>query len=138
MAVLYFKNPETGAFEPLSIGGGGGSAIDDTTPSTVTVYSSKKTQDEIDRLDEQINEQKEANEAQDEEIAKRARDADLAAVAKSGSYNDLKDKPTIPNTYNLPMASTSVLGGVKVGNGLSIDASGVLFVSLNSAEGVSF
>jgi hypothetical protein len=96
MAVLYFKNPETGAFEPLSIGGGGGSAIDDTTPSTVTVYSGKKTQDEIDRLSEQINEQKEAIDKQGEAIAKKANDADLAAVAKSGSYNDLSNKPTIP------------------------------------------
>ena len=38
----------------------------------------------------------EENATQDEEIAKRAKDADLAAVAKSGSYNDLTNKPTIP------------------------------------------
>lgn len=36
------------------------------------------------------------NAKQDEEIEKRAKDADLAAVAKSGSYNDLKDAPKIP------------------------------------------
>ena len=40
----------------------------------------------------QLNEK---NAAQDEEIAKKANDSDLAAVAKSGSYNDLKDKPEI-------------------------------------------
>ena len=38
----------------------------------------------------------------------------LANVAKTGSYNDLTDKPTIPNEYTLPTASTDVLGGVKV------------------------
>lgn len=51
----------------------------------------------------------------------------LAAVATSGSYNDLEDKPTIitsyndltdkpsiPTAYTLPIASTTVLGGVKV------------------------
>lgn len=34
-------------------------------------------------------------EAQDEEIDKKANSADLATVATSGSYNDLKDKPAI-------------------------------------------
>ena len=51
----------------------------------------------------------------------------LSAVATSGSYNDLTDKPTIitsyndltdkptiPTAYTLPTASTTVLGGVKV------------------------
>lgn len=51
----------------------------------------------------------------------------LAAVATSGSYNDLSnkptiitsyndltDKPSIPSAYVLPTASTTVLGGVKV------------------------
>lgn len=36
----------------------------------------------------------------------------LAAVATSGSYNDLSDKPNIPPEYSLPNASTSVRGGV--------------------------
>lgn len=94
--------------------------------------------------------------------------ADLAAVAESGSYNDLSNKPTIGNatitiqkngtsagtfttnaTSNksinitvptatseltndsgfitgVPTASTTTLGGIKVGDNLSIDASGVL------------
>lgn len=43
-----------------------------------------------------VNSLNQANAAQDTEIAKKANDADLAAVAKSGSYNDLTDKPTIP------------------------------------------
>lgn len=50
----------------------------------------------------------------------------LATVATSGSYNDLSNKPTIPAPYTLPTASNTVLGGVKVGTGLAIDAEGVL------------
>ena len=37
----------------------------------------------------------------------------LAAVATSGSYNDLSNKPTIPSAYTLPIALASALGGVK-------------------------
>ena len=43
----------------------------------------------------------------------------------SGNYNDLSNKPTIPNEYSLPIASSTTLGGVKVGNNLSIDVNGV-------------
>lgn len=42
----------------------------------------------------------------------------LATVAKTGSYNDLTDKP---EAYILPKASTTVLGGVKV-DGTTITA----------------
>lgn len=81
----------------------------------------------------------------------------FATVATSGSYNDLRNKPTIPTslptpnsltftgattgtwngssaktvnipTYSLPTASASTLGGVKVGSGLSI-SNGVLSTS---------
>lgn len=81
----------------------------------------------------------------------------FAAVATSGSYNDLSNKPTIPTslptpnsltftgattgtwngssaktvnipTYSLPTASASTLGGVKVGSGLNI-SNGVLSTS---------
>lgn len=44
----------------------------------------------------------------------------LATVAETGSYNDLTDQPTIPTAYTLPTATSSVLGGVKVGTNLSI------------------
>jgi hypothetical protein len=50
----------------------------------------------------------------------------FATVATSGSYNDLQNKPTIPAAYSLPTASSSTLGGIKVGTNLSIDANGVL------------
>ena len=51
--------------------------------------------------------------------------ADLSTVATSGSYEDLKNKPTIPAAYELPVASATTLGGVKVGSGLDI-TNGVL------------
>ena len=38
---------------------------------------------------------------------------EFAAVATTGSYNDLSNKPTIPSAYTLPVATVSVLGGVK-------------------------
>jgi hypothetical protein len=59
-------------------------------------------------------------------LALKANTASLSTVATSGSYNDLSNKPTIPAAYTLPVASASVLGGVKVGSNLSIDANGVL------------
>ena len=98
-----------------------GAKIDDTTPSSTTTYSSSKIESEISKL----------NEA-------KANNADLAAVAKSGSYTDLTNKPTIPAAYTLPTASASLLGGVKVGTGLAIDANGVLSLNVSNASGVSF
>ena len=50
----------------------------------------------------------------------------LQNVAKSGSYNDLTDKPSIPSPYVLPKASSSTLGGIKVGAGLSVAGDGTL------------
>jgi hypothetical protein len=52
----------------------------------------------------------------------------LATVATSGSYDDLDDKPTIPTEYTLPTATNSVLGGVKIGTGVTI-TDGVISVS---------
>ena len=115
----------------VEVPGGVGAAIDDTTPSTTTTYSSQKIEDELSALNG-------ANAAQDTEIAKKANDADLAKVAKSGSYDDLTGKPTIPSAYTLPTASASVLGGVKVGTGLAIDENGVLSLNVSNASGVSF
>lgn len=66
-----------------------GAKIDDTTPSSTTTYSSQKIESELTALNE-------ANATQNTEIAKKANDAELAPVAKSGSYNDLTNKPTIP------------------------------------------
>lgn len=49
-----------------------------------------------------------------------AKTTDLSAVAKTGSYNDLTNKPTIPVAYTLPNATSSTLGGVKVGSNISV------------------
>lgn len=91
----------------------------------------------------------------------------LATVATSGSYNDLSNKPTIPSSlpanggnaatvggftvgcnvpadavftdtvYTLPNATSSVLGGVKVGTNISV-SSGTISVAnaSTSAKGV--
>ena len=44
----------------------------------------------------------------------------------------------IPTAYTLPNASASVLGGIKVGAGLTIDENGVLSLNVSNASGVSF
>lgn len=56
---------------------------------------------------------------------------DLSEVAKSGSYDDLTNKPTIPSAYTLPTASTTVMGGVKIGSNISV-SNGV--ISLNKSN----
>lgn len=55
----------------------------------------------------------------------------LSTVATSGSYNDLTNKPTIPSAYTLPTASTTVMGGVKIGSNISV-SNGV--ISLNKSN----
>lgn len=60
---------------------------------------------------------------------------DIANVAKTGSYNDLTDKPAIPSEYELPIASGSQLGGVKIGVGLEITQDGTLNVTIESGGG---
>ena len=52
----------------------------------------------------------------------------------SGSYTDLTNKPSIPSAYTLPTASSSVLGGIKIGTGLSIDVNGVVTASSGSVS----
>lgn len=55
--------------------------------------------------------------------------ADLKTVAFTGSYNDLTDKPDIPSQYDLPTASSTTLGGIKIGTNITIDSDGVASVS---------
>ena len=47
----------------------------------------------------------------------------LSTVATSGSYDDLINKPS---PYTLPTASSTILGGIKVGDNLSIEMDGTL------------
>ena len=104
-----------------SEGGGTPIEIDDTLTQSGKAADAKAVGDQLNAL----------NEA-------KANNADLAAVAKSGRYDDLTGKPTIPSAYTLPTASASVLGGVKVGTGLTIDENGVLSLNVSNASGVSF
>ena len=60
-----------------------------------------------------------------------AKASSLAAVATSGSYDDLTNKPIIPSAYTLPTASTMVMGGVKIGSNISV-SDGV--ISLNKSN----
>lgn len=60
---------------------------------------------------------------------------DIANVAKTGSYNDLTDKPAIPSEYKLPIASGSQLGGVKIGNGLNVAGDGTVSVAGGTGGG---
>ena len=55
----------------------------------------------------------------------------LSTVAKTGSYDDLADKPTIPSAYVLKAATSSALGGVKSGGDITVATSGA--VTVNSA-----
>jgi hypothetical protein len=50
----------------------------------------------------------------------------FATVATTGSYTDLSNTPA---AYTLPTATASVLGGVKIGSGISIDGNGVISAS---------
>lgn len=59
----------------------------------------------------------------------------LSKVATSGSYNDLTNKPTIPSAYTLPKATTSTLGGIKVGDGLEITGDGTLNCIIDPGSG---
>lgn len=56
----------------------------------------------------------------------------LAAVATSGKYSDLSGKPS---AYTLPKASSSTLGGIKVGSNLTIDSNGVLSAVIPNSSG---
>ena len=65
------------------------------------------------------------------ELNKKANDADLSTVAKTGSYNDLTNKPSV---YVLPTASTTQLGGVKV-DGSTITISSGVISAVNTSSG---
>lgn len=60
--------------------------------------------------------------------------SDLSAVAVTGNYNDLTNKPTAGN-YTLPPASGAVLGGVKISTGLTVTGDGTLSANVASVAG---
>lgn len=58
----------------------------------------------------------------------------LATVATTGDYNDLTNKPSIPAAYTLPTASTSVMGGVKIGSNINVSG-GVISLTRANVTG---
>ena len=63
-----------------------------------------------------------------------AKTSSLATVATSGSYDDLTDKPSIPEAYTLPVASTTALGGVKVdGTTITVTPEGTISATQGSS-----
>ena len=62
----------------------------------------------------------------------------LAAVATSGSYNDLTNKPTIPAAYSLPDATASVKGGVKVGSNISVSSGTISLTKANVVAALGY
>lgn len=92
----------------------GTNGVDGKTPVKGVDYF---TQAEIQQI--------ENNAAAKVDLSDYTKSADLSSVATSGSYEDLTNKPTIPAAYELPIASATTLGGVKVGSGLDI-TNGVL------------
>lgn len=63
---------------------------------------------------------------------------DIATVATSGSYNDLSDKPTIPSVYTLPAASNTVMGGVKIGNNISVSSGTISITKSNVTSALGY
>lgn len=68
----------------------------------------------------------------------------LHKVSKTGSYNDLNDKPTIPESYALPVATSETLGGVKpetktaeMTQTVGVDADGKLWTTPSEGGGGS-
>jgi hypothetical protein len=55
----------------------------------------------------------------------------------SSGPSQIFNKPSIPVAYNLPIATTSVLGGVKIGNGVSVAGDGTIAIAMTVATIVS-
>lgn len=67
------------------------------------------------------------------QLAQKANIAALAAIATSGQWADILNKPS---AFTPPVATASVLGGVKVGSGLSVDGAGVLSAPAELVSGM--
>ena len=67
-----------------------------------------------------------------------AKASSLAAVATSGSYDDLTNKPTIPSAYTLPTASNTVMGGVKIGSNISVSSGTISITKSNVTSALGY
>lgn len=64
--------------------------------------------------------------------------ADFANVAFSGAYDDLTGKPTIPAAYTLPNATSSTLGGVKIGSNISVSSGTISLAKSNVTSALGY
>ena len=62
----------------------------------------------------------------------------FATVATSGNYNDLTNKPTIPPAYSLPTATSSTLGGVKIGSNITISSGTISLTKSNITSALGY
>lgn len=111
--------------------GGSGSSVELDT----TLTQSGKAAD-AKAVGDRLNELNEANATQDTEIAKKANTDDLATVAKSGSYTDLTNKPTIPTVpSSLPNPNKLILTGAVTAE---YDGSAPVSVEIPSGGGSAY
>lgn len=71
-------------------------------------------------------------------LAAYTKTTDLSAVAKSGNYNDLSNKPTIPSAYTLPNATNTTLGGVKIGSNISVSSGTISITKSNVTSALGY
>ena len=104
-----------------NVSGSSGASIDDTEPSAFTTYSSEKIEHALSEL-------------KNDKADKSGWTANKYIGTDESGNMIVKDV----SSYTLPQASSSTLGGVKVGDGLSIDENGILSLNIPVAAGVSF
>ena len=113
-------------------GGSGGGGITNETDPTVPDHVKNITQEDIDRWNAGGSGGEITSETDPTvpTYVKNITETDITNWNNksnfSGNYNDLTNKPTIPSEYELPIASSTSLGGIKVGANLTIASDGTL------------
>ena len=108
---LYLNYDGDNKYERVAVlgaGNGGDAITTSTSSSTDPTYTYGRTYSAV-RGDQMVN-------------YVNAKVGTLSTVAHTGSYTDLTNKPS---AYSLPTASSTTLGGIKIGDNLSI-SNGVL------------
>ena len=113
-------------------GGSGGGGITNETDPTVPAHVKNITQEDINRWNAGGGGGEITNET-DPTVPTHVKNITETDITNwnnksnfSGNYNDLTNKPTIPSEYKLPIASSTSLGGIKVGANLTITSDGTL------------
>lgn len=71
-------------------------------------------------------------------VSSKVSASELAAVATSGNYNDLTNRPSIPAAYTLPYATGDVLGGVKIGSNISASYGTISLTKANVTSALGY